>query len=327
MPTVRTVTVKSSGGDYTSLNAAEAGEQGDLPSLDRQLDIECYAIDDTTACTFSGWTTDATRYIRVFCPAGEGHEGVWSTSKYRRRSSSGFGTGLTISEEFVRVEGLQCYQPSGSYTAIVRVTGVSTTPANSDIRIDRCIVNATGSTVSLAASYFDCGTINIRNSLVYGGSQDGIDGGSGGSNTLVVNIDNCTVVANGVYGITYVGTQAFTLRNVYSGGNGTDAYGATMTRTTCAHDTASVFTGSTASIAYDTSNFVNVTGGSEDLHLASGADATLKTGGTDLSGTFTTDIDGETRSDWSIGADEIVSAPGGLSIPIAAYHYNHHLKA
>ena len=41
----KTVTVKSSGGDYTSLNAALAGESTNLVStLDGILTIECYAM-------------------------------------------------------------------------------------------------------------------------------------------------------------------------------------------------------------------------------------------------------------------------------------------
>jgi hypothetical protein len=37
-----------------------------------------------------------------------------------------------------------------------------------------------------------------------------------------------------------------------------------------------------------------------------GASSTLLTGGTDLSATFTKDIDGQTRTaPWSIGADEL----------------------
>jgi hypothetical protein len=59
------------------------------------------------------------------------------------------------------------------------------------------------------------------------------------------------------------------------------------------------------------------------LHLVSGS--ALRGVGTDLSGTFTEDIDGDTRSAWDIGADEFQGGGGGLSIPIAMYHYLHRL--
>lgn len=302
MPTITTVTVKSSGGDYTSLNAAEAGEQADLVTADVQLDIECYAFDDTTSCSFNGWTTDATRYIRVFTPSTERHAGVWTTSKYRRRSSTGFGAVTTVNEDYVRFEGIQFYQPSGSYTALIRVDAA--TAASTDIRVTNCILNGMSMTTGLGLTYCGSGAVTIENSLAYGGSGKGIYSNS--SSIAQYYIDNCTVVACGTYGMEQASTSGFTVRNTYVGGNGTDAYNGTFTRTTCMHSSATSYTGSTGSIAYDTSNFTNVTGGSEDLHLVTGSD--LIDAGTDLSADFTIDIDGETRSGtWDIGADELVS--------------------
>lgn len=305
MPTVRTVTVKSSGGDYSSLSGAEAGEQGDLVSLDRQLDIECYAFDDTTACSISGWTTDPTRYIRVFCPPGEGHEGVWSTSKYRRRSSTGFGGGLTIGEEYVRLEGLQCYQPSGTYTGLIVTSGMSVT---SDVRIDRCLLNGNGATLSVGAFNLGTGTISVRNCVAYTNGGRAVNAmSSGGSHA--VHFENCTLIGS-TYGIDRQGGTV-TATNCYVHG-GTEAYNGAPTLTTCAHSSATSFSGSTASVAYSTANFTNVTGGSEDLHLVTGS--ALIDAGTDLSGSFTTDIDGATRSGtWDIGADEFAGGGGGGS--------------
>src|SRR5688572_22296204 len=48
-------TVKSSGGDYTSLGAWEAGEQGDLTGLGPAW-CELHAVNDSTADTIDGWT-------------------------------------------------------------------------------------------------------------------------------------------------------------------------------------------------------------------------------------------------------------------------------
>jgi hypothetical protein len=70
------------------------------------------------------------------------------------------------------------------------------------------------------------------------------------------------------------------------------------------------------SIAYNTDTFVNVTGGSEDFHLAADGLSPLQGTGTDTSGdaapmNFTTDIDGDTRdATWDIGAD---AAAGGAA--------------
>lgn len=310
MPTLRTVTVKSSGGDYSSLSAAEAGEQANLVSLDRQLDIACYAMDDTSSCNINGWTTDATRYVRVYAASGEGHSGVWTTSKYRQRSNSGFGTSLSISEEYVRIEGLQIYTGASGYTSAIRIN-VTTT---SDVRIDKCIIKGPSGTGALL--YMDSGCVTVRNSLIYGGVTDGFQGWNSGGSGHSLTMENVTVVANARYGVNYVASSAtVTLTNCYSGGNTTDDYAGTITRTTCKHSSATSFSGSTASTAYSTANFTNVTASSENLALVSGS--ALLDAGTDLSGSFTVDIAGTTRPQngtFDIGAFEYVgSAPSSTA--------------
>lgn len=319
MPTVRTVTVKSAGGDYSTLSSAEAGEQADLVALDRQLDIECYSMNDTTNVLISGWTTDATRYIRIFTPSGERHDGKWNTGKYNLVTGGANVYTFDNTEDYVRIAGLQIENTNNRSS--IRISGTALA-ASSDMRIEDCVIRGGGLTGNngIGTVLLSTGLVSVRNSVIYGSRSVGLV--CSGSTAPV---DNCTIAACTTYGISRSG-GTLTLQNVYSGGNGTDDYtGAIASLTTCAHSSASVFTGSTASIAHDTTNFTNVTGGSEDYHLVSGASATLKTGGTDLSGTFTTDIDGETRSDWGIGADEIVAAPGGLAIPICMYHYVHHI--
>ena len=65
--------------------------------------------------------------------------------------------------------------------------------------------------------------------------------------------------------------------------------------------------------AYDNLNCHDATScftdwANDDYHLDSGgSEITTLDDGDDLSGTFTDDIDGDTRSTWYIGADEIVA--------------------
>ena len=66
---------------------------------------------------------------------------------------------------------------------------------------------------------------------------------------------------------------------------------------------------------------------SNDYRLDSAGDATnlaIADDGEDLSGTFTDDIQGQTRSTWYIGASEIVSSGGGISIPVVMHHRLRH---
>ena len=49
MPTTITKTVKSAGGDYTSLQSALSGEARDLTAADQIAVFECYSMADTSA--------------------------------------------------------------------------------------------------------------------------------------------------------------------------------------------------------------------------------------------------------------------------------------
>lgn len=307
MPTTVTKTVKSAGGDYTSLSAWEAAQQADLTATDEIRQAEVYDFTDTTAVDINGWTTDATRYIRVYMAAANGHAGTWNTSKYNLTVNTSSVHSLTIQENYVRIEGLQI---AGIHADSQHGIDISNTgnAASSDIRLDRIIVSDCGGTSTvLHCIKQNTGLLTVRNSVLYGNhAGDGFSAVGGTS-----NLDNVTVGLVGRNGFeNSFGAGTITLRNCYAHKGSGSCYDGTISRTTCAHSSATVHAGSTASIAYSTANFTNVTAGSENLHLVSGASATLLTGGTDLSGTFTTDIDGETRSDWSIGADEFIAATG-----------------
>lgn len=312
-----TRTVRPSGGDYTTLSAWEAGRQGNLTGLGPEI-AECSGnLSDTTAVVVDGWTTTASDYIQIITPQADRHAGVWDTSKYRLEVNGAFFRALRIVEDFVRVEGLQIRQTNSSgYPS----AGVQSTSGSADIRFESCIVRSASTSTGdgHGVSFNGNGAMLLRNSVVYTPGGAAVRTHQGYAGTPTTLIQNCTLVG-GTYGVIREDTETVTVTNTYAHG-GTDAYNGTMTRSTCAHSSASSFSGSTASIAHTTANFLNVTGGSEDYHLQSGADATLLTGGADLSGTFTTDIDGETRSDWSIGADEIVGGGGASIIPLVYHH-------
>jgi len=97
----------------------------------------------------------------------------------------------------------------------------------------------------------------------------------------------------------------FVFKNNASFDNGhKDYYGSESTQNGGSNNASSDSTGNTGLQNLSSADqFVNITEGSEDLHLKSGSD--LIDAGTDLSSYFTDDIDGQSRTDaWDIGADE-----------------------
>lgn len=276
-----TKTVKSSGGDYTSLNAALAGLSGNLTTNCAGtggagiLTIECYAMSDTTSAnTGTGYTTDADHYINITVPTAERHVGKWNTDKYRLVVD---GHCLIVQEAYTQIIGLQLH----NNTATTYRHGLY--PATANILIDTCIIK--GSSVASNRGIMGDGfSGTVRNTLVYDFVY-GIE--CYGDTTLQnVTVQNCTT---GV--VRYSGTVTAT--NVGVSG-ATTAFSGTISQTTCSSSTPT---------------FVDAD--NDDFHLASN-DTTWHNQGTDLSGTFTTDIDGETRSGtWDIGADEYVAAATG----------------
>ena len=129
MPTTTTVTVKSSGGDYTSLNAALAGEAADITSAtgsDEIIRIDCYPMEDTTKVSSgpltSGWKTSAANYVELrFVDSGGNpvYTSTWSTSLYRLNVNTTNGTVFYLPHT-----GLQhLHHTAGTFQ--VRATGTS----------------------------------------------------------------------------------------------------------------------------------------------------------------------------------------------------------
>ena len=308
MATINTRTIKPSGGDYTSLAAWEAGRQGQLVTDNRCEIAECYAMSDTGGLLFGGWTTDATHWIKVIVAAGEGHSGIWDASKY---NLSGTGTAHTITTAngWLTLDGLQANITGGYY-------GIYPLNAEKDI-VSNCIIKGTASESRIRGIYITGSeNIYIYNTIVYGITTQSGDSrcifmlGSG-----TAYIYNTTLIGS-PYGILHSNGTVIA-KNVYAGGQGTSCFSGTITKITCGSSDA---TGSEGlqNISVNTDQFINVTPGSEDFHLA--AASALKDVGTDTSGDpapmdFTTDIDGETRSgSWDIGADEVVDTGATLVV-------------
>jgi hypothetical protein len=175
--------------------------------------------------------------------------------------------------------------------------GISLAPADtSSILIDKCILKGvlsgtTDTTYGIRSNDANV-TANITNCILYDyiNSTNTVHAVSI-NNGATVNVYNATI-QNSYVGV-YRAAGTVNATNVGCS-SVTTGFSGTITQTTC---------------SITTPTFVDAA--NDDFHLASG-DTTWKNQGTDLSGTFTDDIDGQTRptgaGTWDIGADEYVSA-------------------
>ena len=303
------------GTDYTSLNAWEAGEQKDLVTADEIAIAKCRCSSgsaDTTAVTIDGWTTDETRYIKIWTDPSENyrHDGKWNTSKYRLEYA---GTVLNIKESNVYVEGLQVYISSQSDY----LYGIYSDVGISNIKISKNVIKGSGGTSTFQRGiYFtNTGSTNIKvwNNLVYDVAGLGMNFVTSQENAIVYN--NTIVDCNNVgIQLSYRAVVAKNnlVDNCAGGDFGSETWGSGTDYNASSDGTAPGANSRT------NQTFTFVDEANDDFHLASN-DAGAKDYGTDLSSdpnlAFSDDIDGDTRSGtWDIGADEYVAAGGLIKI-------------
>lgn len=310
MATTVTSTIKSSGGDYSSLSAWEAAKQADIVAADQIQEAECYDFAVTDTCTIAGWTVDATRYIRIFTPSDERHDGT--TASGFRMTANTTSDILRLAENFIRIEGLALIQPNANVTA---VGNVGMDAAAGDIRVSHCVVSSTVSPVSDQAGwalYFpsiDASVVlRIWNNIIY-------DWGNGaGSNGYGINLLTTTGAVAYVYNNTIYNCRAgivtdstnHLLKNNICDTNSAADYSGTVSAS-CLTNLSSDTSSPNAALRSLDPTYTNEAG--RDLHLASGDG---EDDGTDLSAdgniAFSDDIDGDTRTgSWDVGADEIVA--------------------
>jgi len=302
---------------YSSLNAAEQARDGDI-TAGNAVALNCRgAAADTAAVTVFGWTTDADSYVRIYTEQANCHSGVYTTAKYRLEVAN--AVALTLEEDHIRVEGLQIIKSSTSASGQHCVIA-DYQAASNDIRLHTCLIKQAGN-----GTYTETGVylsdadlvVTISNCVVYG---IGAAGGTAISANQVTttNVYGCTIVSTGAtngFGLRRV-AGTVTAKNCYARGEAGAAFLGTISLTTCA---SSDTTGSTGlqNIAINTTNFTNVTAGSEDFRLPLGSAligvGTTLTDDPPGSTALALDIAGQTRTTtWDIGAWEYVSAANYL---------------
>ena len=301
MPTTVTHTLRSSGGDYTTMSAWEAAQQRDLVTADEIAQLNCY--DDwpsglSNTCLVSGWTTDATRYVYITAPSGERHDGT----------PAGGGFTLTYSTNFTNILEVA----ASTYATIEWIVSKHTTKgsgfrANSNTTIKKCIGrNAQGSS-SRAGIQIGASGAKIYNSHVY----NSVRGIGTESNFIGAEVYNCTVEDCSSWGFRCYGSISakFDIRNCVTYNCTTSYQSPTNLHASAgynaASDAATVTPPGTNPITTNivSGDFTDIV--NHNYSLASGS--TLIDAGMDLSGTFTDDIIGTTRgATFDVGAFEYV---------------------
>lgn len=265
--------------------------------------------------------TSASDFRHLRAHSSVKHAGKWDTSKLNIQFSSTSTIAFDIQEAFFKLSYMQVKNTHGtSPTGVIKLNNVAS------IIVEECIAAC-----DVAAGGDDNGgfivggagatSVKIRNCIAHG-MRAGVVCDNASS---TAELDNCATV-NCTFGIratAAIGSN-LVIKNHYSGGNSTNNFNETgsgdtnFTFTTSAQsDSTETDANVTDNVAFSTANFTNVTAGSEDLHLVTGS--ALINVGTDLSSTFTVDINGNTRptgaSTWDIGPDEFGAGGGGGSGP------------
>jgi len=216
----RTVTIKSADGDYSSLNAAFAGEvvdNADLVTNEMILTFECYNFADTTiAATGTGWTTSASYYLNIV--AVDSHGGKYSTNAYRLETATTTQL-IRIEENYTRFTGIQ-FKATGT-ASTYNQNGI-TSAATVGVVLDQCIgvyagsgntsyvgLAPTGSSSATGCFARNCIAIGWRDNFVLDGTANEID------------VENCTAINATRYGVRSGSWRRVRCRNTIAVGSGT----------------------------------------------------------------------------------------------------------
>lgn len=317
-------TVKPSGGDFTTLDAAIdhlVASHANFVTADVYGEIEIggdwSAGADTASVSVSGITMDATRYLHIYTDASNRAGLSWDTGKYQLLVANNVAFRMYASPEgssLVRFDGIQVGLSAANAHEQCPVI-VEGAGAGDTLWVSNCLIKQCGNN-----SYrLPCVDVWDSDSILY--FWNNVCYGMG---TTDHAINSCflaqagtsyvysSVFIGGKYGINKGGAGTATVKNTYCGGTRTEDFyrsAGTLVKVNCASEDQSADDTSgadetatncvAAAVAYDTSTFTNVTAGSEDFHLVVGS--ALIGAGTTTSGEsapldFTTDIDGDTRS-------------------------------
>lgn len=267
---------------------------------------------DTTAVTIDGWTLSTDDYLEFRVDAADRHSGKWSTTKYRLSVTD--ATALTISDQYVKLTGLQIEVVSLSAAARRACTVTGIAAGGSWLYITYCIMRLSADSYAyIVLNLSDADTVNayLWNSVFHHrGDQTASSNNSNVSiNAANINIYNCTAFGGyqGFRGInTGAGTYAFknciatdTTSSDYLGAAGpTYDWDYNGSQDNSADDKAG-----DGNLTAQTFAFVD--SANTDMHLTALSDGIGDADSASVGGAFSDDIDGVARgATWDMGADQ-----------------------
>lgn len=285
MATPITKTIKAAGGDYASLYAL-AADSRNLVAAGEAWTVLADNIDDLngTVPNFNGWVLSAECFLKIKAVDAHASKGTPTTNAYRRRVTSGSTSCATVTD--IGSGGLLIFEDCQFENTVAGQPGILVTGTAghlAEVRFIDCVfhTNYVCINAQTAASYhvscINC-TMDSDASIAFYCGTDST------GRAVVYKLYHCTLHGSS-YGIYYASnaTNVLTMQNSYISG-ATASYTKTGTGTANFNNTAaSDANGNPAAldnIAYSTTNFVNVTNGSEDYTLKSGIN--LIEGGADL---------------------------------------------
>lgn len=311
---------------FTSLSSWEAANggidftgctAGDLTCVNTSAvaQIEgAWTVADATAVAIDGWTTDNTRNIKIYTTDEARHNGVWNNNKYRLEGTANanyYETILSL-ESNVTIEGLQVLLiNSGGYTE-AKAISIENIGSSGEVKISENIVKgeiSSTDSVGVGIIVWDSSatSASVWNNIVY----DFINGTTNNNGIRIYTATGGSFVYNN------------TIHNCYNGI--TTSYECAVVKNNIVQSCADGFAGAfytnsdfnisdivsdAPSPSYRTNLATDVTfldEANDNFHL-SPSDTVAINAGVDLSSDanlpFNTDIDGDERKIFDIGADE-----------------------
>jgi hypothetical protein len=336
MPTQVIKTIGASGCDYTSLASWWADRKGDLVTRDTveiaEINGESFTLPSSFIMAATDATTDATRYPILRAKAGAEFTGDFGDISGVARFTGNVSPGMKLNVAYTRASGFIFYgatfngaaygfisDTGGNMTldrlGVHNITGSSTNNSSAigfdfsyvgsvNNKITNCVANKITGAVT--------GTANSKNTFSYGFYGLNVANGNVFYNCTSVNIfaDNnstgttCNATAYG-FNACNIAKNCLALLTTAEAVNGTavavdfDAIGTPLNNGS--EDTTATGDGSITGLT-PASEITDTTPATCDIHLILGASSI--DAGVDLSAIFTDDIEGNTRSGWSIGAHE-----------------------